>query len=392
MQALHFGAGNIGKGFIGYLLNKTGYEVCFVDVNQQMIDNINQNNGYSIELLDDQQTVESISPASALNSITQEEKVIEAIVRADIITTSVGVNNLARIANVITKGLLKRANENKKNINVIANENAINASSTLKQEIEKHVSNSEMNEILSFVGFPNTAIDRLALSKESEEGEIALVEPVYEWIINQSEMVNDDLPLLKDAILVQDLTPYIERKLYIVNMGHAATAYIGHLAGKATIQSTLLNPELEHFVKGTIVEASRYIMEKFNISTEEMDLFIEKTLNRFKNKNISDDVLRVGRSPIRKLSYNERLVKPTRELFNSGRSIEYLCKAIATGFLFNNPEDEEAVHLQNYIQEKGIDDAILHFSGIESIQLKNKIKFYYEQLLEFPEKWVTKSI
>ncbi|CAH0346710.1 mannitol-1-phosphate 5-dehydrogenase [Bacillus sp. CECT 9360] len=380
MQAVHFGAGNIGKGFIGYLLNKTGYEVCFVDINEQMVDSFNKNNSYLIEILDDSHTVETISPVSALNSATQEEKVIEAIVNTDLITTSVGINNLSRIANIISKGLLKRIKENKKKIDIIANENAINASSTLQQEIERQVSNSEMNEICSFVGFPNSAIDRLALSKNSDEGEIALVEPFYEWIINQSEMVNVDLPLIKNALYVEDLRPYIERKLYMVNMAHATTAYIGFLAGESTIQSTLKNPKIERFVRETLKEASQYIIQKFNITSEDIRDFIEKTIKRFKNKNISDDILRVGRSPIRKLGHDERLIKPTRELFELGLSVEHLTVAIAAAFLFDNSNDEESVVLQNYMNEQGIEQAISHFTQIENMQILDKIKENFNRL------------
>ena len=42
MKVLHFGAGNIGRGFIGKLLSESGFEVIFVDVNQPVIDLINK--------------------------------------------------------------------------------------------------------------------------------------------------------------------------------------------------------------------------------------------------------------------------------------------------------------------------------------------------------------
>lgn len=380
MQALHFGAGNIGKGLIGKLLNKTGYHVCFVDVNQQAVDQFNAKHKYHVELLDDNHTVETISPVSALNSNTQKEKVIEAIVNADIITTSVGINNLSGIAPILSKGLLKRVKENKRKIDVIANENAINASTTLKQEMEKQLSESEIQEINGIAGFPNSAIDRLSISETRNEGERTLVEPYYEWIINKSEMINFKAPSIKNAIYVEDLQPYIERKLYIVNMGHAATAYIGFFSGNSTIQKTLENKDRTNFISKTMDEASQYVETKFGFNREEMTNFIEKTLKRFKNKNINDQVFRVGRNPIRKLSFDERLVKPTRELFDMGLPVERLTVAIAAGFLFYNPVDEESVTLQKFIGEYGIDKAITHYTELENEHLQNKIKENYKQL------------
>jgi len=380
MQALHFGAGNIGKGFIGYLLNKSGYEVCFVDVNQQLVDRLNQNNRYEVKLLDDNHTVETISPVFALNGITNQEEIINKIVDADIITTSVGVSNLDKIANILAKGLLKRARENRKKVDVIANENTINASSILKKEIKKFLSDIEMNEICSFVGFPNSAVDRLALSEQGEDGERTLVEPFYEWIINKSEMMNVDLPPIKDVIYVENLLPYIERKLYIVNMGHAATAYIGFLSGENTIQSSLENSKIEHFVRETMNESAQYILRKFDFQAQSMNDYIDKTLIRFKNKNISDHVSRVGRSPIRKLSFDDRLVKPTRELYEWGLSVEHLTTAIAAGFLFDHSQDEESVIIQQYIKENGIEKAIPHFTQIKNQKLIDKIKEKYDLL------------
>lgn len=380
MRALHFGAGNIGKGLIGFLLQKAGYKVCFVDVNQKMVDQLNYNNHYLVELLDDKHTVERISNVSSLNGITQEEQVMEAIVAADLITTSVGVQNLQRIAPIIAKGLLKKMTNNKKKLDIVANENALYATSTLKLEISKHVSANVMKEIESYVGFPNSAIDRLALSKETNEGEVTLVEPHYEWVINQSEIVNAELPLIKGALYVNDLKPYIERKLFIVNMGHAATAYLGVLIGETTIQTSLRNPEIETFLRKIMQEASKYLIQKFAIQANVMNDFIEKTIERFKNKNIRDDVFRVGRSPIRKLGFNERLVKPTRELFDLGFPVEHMTVAIAAAYLFDHPNDEESVTLQNYMKENGIENAITHFSQIENKELRDRVIQSYQNL------------
>ncbi|MCC3144986.1 mannitol-1-phosphate 5-dehydrogenase [Halanaerobium sp. Z-7514] len=390
MQALHFGAGNIGRGFIGYLLNKTGYNLCFVDVNEEIIKAINDTNSYKVELLDSDSTQETVSPVTALNSIKERKKVIQAITDADLITASVGIENLEKIAGIIFEGLLKRLEKNKTKLDLIANENAVRASSTLKKEIEKKASKKEMKQICKYVGFPNSAIDRLALSRESEDGLVALVEPFYEWVINRSEMINLELPEIEGVIYVDDLDPYINRKFYLINMAHAATAYIGFAAGEETIQSTLAEPEMEKFIRRVLNEVKKYIIKDFDFSSEDIESYIDKTIKRFKNENISDNVLRVGRAPIRKLSYEERLIKPLRNLFELDLAADNLSIVIAAAFLFKNKDDQEAVKLNKYIQAKGIEKAILKFTGIENKELIDKITKEYYKLKEQSIKSVIK--
>ncbi|GAA4719304.1 mannitol-1-phosphate 5-dehydrogenase [Brevibacillus fulvus] len=379
MKALHFGAGNIGRGLIGYLLQRSGFEVCFVDINQQVVGKLNQEQEYQIELLDDEHTVETISSITALHS-SEEENVIDAIVYADIITTSVGVQHLSKIAPILAKGLRKRADKNKRKIDVIANENAIRASSLLKQEMEKCLSPHEMAEILTIAGFPNSAIDRQALSKKTADGEIPLVEPFYEWIIEQSGMVNTDLPKIKDAIYVEDLQPYLERKLYLVNMGHAATAYLGSLVGEETIQSALAHPQIEKFVKNTLEEAKHYLIHQFAMKPEELGEYINQFLKRFQNKHLHDAVTRVGRSPIRKLGFDERLVKPTRALYHLGYPVKNLTLAIAAALLFDYPVDEESLILQRYIRDNGVTQALIQFSYLTEQPLLESITADYLRL------------
>ncbi|WP_368503170.1 mannitol-1-phosphate 5-dehydrogenase [Alkalihalophilus sp. As8PL] len=374
MNAVHFGAGNIGRGLIGYLLHQTGYHICFVDVNQPMIDRMNENKSYTIGILDETRTQHTVSPVKALNSIEQEDLVIEAIIDADIITTSVGVDNLSKISHVLSKALIQRKKRNKTKVDIISNENTLNASSLLKEEIMKRLTESEFEDIRSFVGFPNSVIDRLALSDDADN---AQVEPYYDWIINKGEMMNHELPKITGATYVEDLTLFIERKLYVVNMAHAATAYLGFIEGEKTIQDALDHQSIEKPVKAAMVESSEYISEKFGVGQEDMSVFIEETLARFKNKHVRDEVLRVGRSPIRKVGPDERIVRPAIELYQSGKSIEGLLKVIAAAFLFNSPVDNEAKELQEFVEKNGIKSAVSYYTKIENESLIQSISDYY---------------
>src|SRR5699024_647426 len=146
--------------------------------------------------------------------------------------------------------------------------------------------------------------------------------------------------------------------LFIVNMGHATTAYIGFLLGQSTIQEALKKEIIEQFLRGTLLEASQYFIKKLNIDPKVMKDYLAKTIKRFKNENINDDIYRVGKDPIRKLGFHERLVEPMRKLYEMDCSVKHLSLAIAAAFLFNNPEDESSMTIQKYIKEYGIAEAI----------------------------------
>ena len=381
MKAVHFGAGNIGRGFIGSLLSESGFEVCFVDINSEMVNRLNNDKFYIMRILEGTENFKKISPVKALNSLTQEDQIIREIAEADIITTSTGVNNLPRIAPILAKGLLKRFDGKTDKIDVIANENAINASSTLKQEVLKLVSEEEADIIEKNTGFPNSAIDRQALSESKDGVDIAVVEPYYEWVINKPEILNTKTLGIKGAVYVEDMKPYIERKLYCVNAGHATAAYAGFLAGCSTVQEALAKDQIRDFVRNTMRENAQYLIKEYGIPEDEMNEYIEKTLKRHGNTSISDSVFRVGRSPVRKVGYDERLTAPARKLHNMGLPVDFISKAIASAFCFYNPEDEEAVEIQNYIKQHGIKEAVKHFTKLEDGELADIIVKKYETVV-----------
>ena len=50
--AIQFGAGNIGRGFIGMLLAQAGYKVVFADVNEALISRLHQDKAYTVHIMD----------------------------------------------------------------------------------------------------------------------------------------------------------------------------------------------------------------------------------------------------------------------------------------------------------------------------------------------------
>ena len=52
MKLVQFGAGNIGRSFIGQIFARSGWEVVFVDIDKRVIDELNRRGHYIVEVRD----------------------------------------------------------------------------------------------------------------------------------------------------------------------------------------------------------------------------------------------------------------------------------------------------------------------------------------------------
>lgn len=391
-NAVHFGAGNIGRGFIGLLLSKSGYEVCFVTRNRKKIALLKQRKQYSVYIANqsnDQIEVKNITAISSQN----KDAVAKRITETDLITTAVGVSNLQNIAEKIAKGIELRLQNNTRPLHIIACENGIGASSELKKCVYKHLPKDLQEKADRYVAFPNATVDRIVPAQHHDDPLEVTVEPYFEWIIDRSAMLGG-LPEIKDVKLVNSLEAFIERKLFTVNTGHCSAAYYGYLKGYSTIQEVMADPKLEAEIKKVMYETGSMLTEKYQLDENEHDKYIQKILNRFSNPNLTDKVIRIGRSPIRKLSKGDRLVRPAMQAHDLGMNVSYLTKAMAAALLFDYDKDPEAVKLKQAIRKNGINHVISNYLGIPTShpiheKIANKYKEFRKKYYHMKEAKLT---
>ncbi|WPK11374.1 mannitol-1-phosphate 5-dehydrogenase [Lysinibacillus louembei] len=360
MKAVHFGAGNIGRGFIGALLSKSGYDVTFVDVNADIIQALKDKGSYTVLMAEENGAAEVISGVHALNSERELDAVVEAVAQADIVTTAVGPNILRFVAEPIAKGLEQKGNRPSL---VIACENAIGATDTLRVHIEQHVDSEKLADILATTSFPNSAVDRIVPNQQHDELLTVAVEPFFEWVIDAS-MIQTEKPKLADALFVPDLTPFIERKLFTVNTGHATVAYLGYQKGYTTIYEAMQDQEIVATVRAVLQETGYVLTTVYDFDKEEQSAYIDKVLNRFSNSYVSDELIRVGRSPLRKLSRYERFIKPAMMLLQLGQQPVALLDGIKAAFQFDVTEDAESVELQTKLKTLPLIDVVVEVTGL----------------------------
>lgn len=363
MRSVHFGAGNIGRGFIGQILHEAGYGVTFLDVRDDVVEALKEQGRYDVILADEEGTHVPVDGVSALHSVREAEEVTEVLAEADLVTTAVGPSVLPMIAPAIALGLVERARRGRGPVNVIACENMIGGSRSLEEYVMEHVPEEHAQAVKEVAGFPNAAVDRI-VPDQTTTGVDVLVEPFFEWVVDASE-VRGERPDVAGITYVEDLRPYIERKLLTVNTGHSAVAYLGHARGIRTIHDSLADETVREAASKALEETGVLLVREHGFDPEEHGEYRRKVLARFSNPKIPDVVTRVARAPIRKLGRDERFVSPALRLLEMGHESHHLATVIAAVLRYDNPEDEEARELQETVRARGERSALALYAGIE---------------------------
>jgi mannitol-1-phosphate 5-dehydrogenase len=268
---------------------------------------------------------------------------VAEIATAEIVTTAVGARILQFVAPVIAKGLAARA-EDAPPLVVIACENAIGGTDVLRAEVAKHTDVATLSRGI----FANCAIDRIV--PEQSGGLDVTIESFFEWVVDrapfQAAPFNGTTPDLYGVTWVDDLEPFIERKLFTVNTAHAAAAYHGIDRGWVSIREALATPELQAEIRAVLEETKALLVAKHGFDPDEQQAYIEKTLKRISNPHLPDTCERVGRNPLRKLSRHERFIGPAAELAERGIEVWNLLNAVGAALRFEVEEDAESVELQ----------------------------------------------
>ena len=375
MKSVHFGAGNIGRGFIGKLLADAEVKVTFADVDKKVVDLLNSLNTYNVKVVGSECKIETVSNVNAVDSNSDE--LIQLISETDLITTAVGPNVLVFIAKTIAKGLALRFEANNtNNLNIIACENMIRGTTFLKEEIFKHLEEKYQAQAEQLVGFVDSAVDRIVPPSESDDPLEVTVESFSEWIVDEQQF-RGVIPEINGMQKTDNLMSFIERKLFTLNTGHIITAYLGALANHKTIKDAIDDEKICTQVRQAMQESGEVLINRYGFDRDSHNAYIEKIIGRFANAYLHDEIDRVGRQPIRKLGKNDRLIKPLLGTIEYNTKNDMLLKGIAAAFKYTNTDDDQAIELQNSLNDIGLLQTLEKYTGL-SAQSNEAIKI--EQL------------
>ncbi|HAS3584245.1 mannitol-1-phosphate 5-dehydrogenase [Vibrio cholerae] len=380
-NAVHFGAGNIGRGFIGKLLADADIAVTFADVNEPLVDQLSHQQEYKVKVVGSECKMETVSHVTAVNSAS--EALIERIIKTDLVTTAVGPTVLDIIAKTIAKGLSARfAAGNTQPLNIIACENMVRGTTHLKQQVYQFLTAEEQQQADALVGFVDSAVDRIVppLQTANDDPLEVTVESFSEWIVDEQQF-KGEIPQIEGMEKTDNLMAFVERKLFTLNTGHCVTAYLGCLKGHRTIREAIEDPCIHAQVKQAMQESGEVLIRRYGFDRALHSAYIEKILSRFANPYLVDEVDRVGRQPLRKLSANDRLIKPLLGTIEYGLPNGMLLKGIAAALKYRNSSDPQAVELQQSIEKEGVRSTLARYTGLAADSIEaQQIEALYQQM------------
>lgn len=355
MKGVIFGAGNIGRGFIGALFSQAGLDVTFIDVSPVVIDRMNSDREYPLHIVGEEEKVIMIKNVCAVNG-NDRDAAVAAILEADIAATCVGANAIKFIIPNLAAGVKARVAQGKKPLNLLICENLMDADKYIHDLLSQVLEENEVDQ----VGLVETSVGRMVpVPKKTGEEENPLKIAVEEYGVLPVDKAafKGEVPEIKNIVPFTPFHYYIERKLYIHNMGHAVCAYYGKLKDCEYIYQSIDNDDIRLLVHNAMLESCEALSSKYGTPIKPLLNHSSDLLRRFTNKALGDTCQRVGADIPRKLANSDRLTGAALSVMEQGSVPVYICAGAAAA-------------LACYVKENNIEDgaevdALVALTGLE---------------------------
>lgn len=135
-------------------------------------------------------------------------------------------------------------------------------------------------------GYPKENEDELKAKIGYDDKLMVAAEVFHLWVIEGDDELNKKLPFRESGLnvkIVDDITPYRDRKVKILNGSHTAMVPVSYLFGNRTVQETVENPFTRKFVEQVVFKE---ILPSVKLDEAERRKFADEVIERFRNPSI----------------------------------------------------------------------------------------------------------
>jgi len=342
MKLIQIGAGNIGRSFVGQLFSRAGWAVTFVDVNSELVRLLEKERRYRILIKDEVPEEIWIEDFRALDARDINAVAVE-IASADLLATAVGAYSLPHIYPLIAAGLKARI-ETKRPLDILICENVLRGADLFREGLKPLLPADFPFERM--VGLVETSIGKMVpiMPEDVRRSDpLLLYAEAFNTLIADRRGFLGPVPDVPGLDARHNIAAYVDRKLFIHNLGHAAAAYIGHVVHHEAVfmWQVLDEQEVQSAARRAMWESARSLMLRYPYEFDEHNQseHIEDLLRRFANTDLGDTLHRVGRDLPRKLGPDERIIGALRLDQQEGVPAPYATLSLACALLFRAPDE-----------------------------------------------------
>jgi len=401
-QIVIFGAGKIGRSFIGQLFGCNGYQVVFIDVDPVIIAGLNLKGSYRV-IIKGEKDEEIIVPNVKAISALEKEKVIETISTAGILAVSVGKNVLERIVPDIASGLLQRNDSNPGvPLDIILAENMRSAADFVREKLIKYLPSDF--PVDTMVGLVETSIGKMVPiipQTELEKDPLVVFAESYNMLIVDRKGFKSPIPEIKGLTPKNNIKAWVDRKAFIHNLGHATAAYYGYSLhpNAEYMYEVLEDSKVLLFTRAVMLQAATILETAYpeDFTNAELEAHVDDLICRFRNKALRDTIFRVGQDLTRKLSANDRFVGIIRMAESFGMNFNKILEAMTYAFYFKASDEKGERSAQDLLFDdhlfSGIEYVLHKVCGFDSIADKKLIdKIIYQYICHNKSNCIGKTI
>ncbi|MDP4223865.1 MAG: NAD-binding protein [Bacteroidota bacterium] len=340
-----FGAGKIGRSFIGQLFSRSGYKVVFVDIKTELIDHLNKKQQYKVVIKDNSGDEVLIIKNVKGIDLNNSAPVVSELADSGIAALSVGQQGLPDTLPVIAEALvLRRKLFGDIPLDFIIAENMRNSDQFLETELCKLLPGDY--PLKKLAGLVETSIGKMVpimSQKDLEDDPLQVFAEPYNTLIVAKKGFKNPVPQVQNIDPKENIKAWVDRKLFIHNLGHATAAYLGFRKHPQAvyIYEVLDDPEIFEGTRNTMLQSADILIALYpgEFTAAQLEAHIDDLLLRFRNKALGDTLFRVGCDLYRKLSPEDRMVAPIKAAVALNKPYDLILKALVSGVSFRAKDE-----------------------------------------------------
>ncbi|WP_086349006.1 tagaturonate reductase [Candidatus Enterococcus clewellii] len=155
-------------------------------------------------------------------------------------------------------------------------------------------------------GYPRDSAAELNKKHSYEDNLMVKAEPFMLWVIEGPQSLKDTLPLEKaglNVIVTDDMTPYRERKVHLLNGPHTAMVPLALLADIETVEEVMKDQDFRYFVDHLFADE---LIPMLSLPEDELTAYAEQIKERFLNPFVHHQLTSIALNSVSK--YKARLL------------------------------------------------------------------------------------